>query len=110
MYSRIEVFGRNEFVSKLKIGDIVGRKSYNSDILFKVVDIKNDAGKETIVLRGICYRLEADAPESDLVIQTESYVREYSEKVDDKINVKMRALHNSRYGNMQKKNSIASRV
>lgn len=97
-------------MSKLKIGDVVGRKSYNSDILFKVVDIKNEGGNETIVLRGICYRLEADAPESDLVIQPESYVREYSAMVNDKINVKMRSLQPTRYGNIQKKNSIAGRA
>jgi spore coat assembly protein len=90
-------------MSKLKIGDIVGRKSYNSDILFKVVDIKNEGGKETIVLRGICYRLEADAPESDLVLQPESYVREYSEKVNEKINSRMRNLQPVRYRYMQKK-------
>ena len=97
-------------MSKLKIGDIVGRKSYNSDILFKVVDIKNEGGDEIIVLRGICYRLEADAPESDLVLQPESNVRKYSETVNDKINVKMRNLQPAGYRNMQKKNSIASRA
>jgi spore coat assembly protein len=95
-------------MSKLKIGDIVGRKSYNSDILFKVVDIKNEGGKETIVLRGICYRLEADAPESDLVLQPESYVREYSEKVNEKINSRMRKLQPVRYRYMQKKKYIVT--
>lgn len=95
-------------MSKLKIGDIVGRKSYNSDILFKVVDIKKEGGKETVVLRGICYRLEADAPESDLVLQPESYVREYNEKINDKINMKMRNLQPLRYRYMQKKNSIVT--
>jgi spore coat assembly protein len=97
-------------MSKLKIGDIVSRKSYNSDILFKVVDIKNEGGKETIVLRGICYRLEADAPESDLVLQPESYVREYNEKINDRINSKLRNLQPLRYRYAQKKNSIVTRV
>lgn len=109
MYIRIGVL-EGVAMSKLKIGDVVGRKSYNSDILFKVVDFKNEDGNEIIVLRGICYRLEADAPESDLVIQPESNVREYSEKVNDRIDVKMRNLQPSGYRNMQKKNSIASRA
>jgi spore coat assembly protein len=91
-------------MSKLKIGDIVGRKSYNSDILFKVVDIKNEHGKEVVVLQGICYRLEADAPESDLVLQPESYVREYNEKINVSINEKVRSLNQSRFRNFQKKN------
>lgn len=96
-------------MSALKIGDIVGRKSYNSDILFKVVDIKNERGKEVIVLRGICYRLEADAPESDLVLQPESYVREYSEKINVSVDVKVRNAQPSRFKSMQKKNIIARR-
>jgi spore coat assembly protein len=97
-------------LSKLKIGDVVGRKSYNSDILFKVVDIKKEGGNEIVVLRGICYRLEADAPESDLVLQPESNVRAYSEKVNNKINVKMRSLQPMGYRNVQKKNSIVTRA
>ncbi len=98
-----------DFMGALRIGDIVGRKSYNSDILFKVVDIKNEGGKEVIVLRGLCYRLEADAPESDLVLQPESYVREYNEKVNDSIDTKLRSMQPTRFRNMQKKNSIVSR-
>ncbi|MDF2523235.1 MAG: sporulation peptidase YabG, partial [Clostridiales bacterium] len=46
-------------------------KSYGKDICFKVVDFKFN-GKETIaILKGITYRLEADAPESDLIVQTD---------------------------------------
>lgn len=52
----------------IRIGDIVARKSYGYDILFKVHDIA--AGKEgsrIIYLKGLNYRLFADAPESDIV-------------------------------------------
>ena len=57
-------------MGELMVGDIVARKSYGKDIFFKVVDIK-DNGKENIAtLKGITYRIEADAPESDLVVQT----------------------------------------
>jgi len=89
-------------MSKINIGDIVGRKSYDSDILFKVVDIKNEDGKDTIVLRGICYRLEADAPEADLVIQKDAYVREYNEKMINKVNVKIRCSRPSIHRTMKK--------
>ncbi len=75
-----------------KIGDIVARKSYGSDILFKVVDIKNEGGKKVAILKGICYRLEADAPESDLMIQPESNVREYNKKINMKVEEKVRSL------------------
>jgi spore coat assembly protein len=75
-----------------KIGDIVARKSYGSDILFKVVDIKNVGGKRVAILKGICYRLEADAPESDIMVQPESYVREYSARINTSVDEKVRNI------------------
>lgn len=33
-------------MSSLKIGDIVARKSYGCDVLFKVVEIKNDGNED----------------------------------------------------------------
>jgi spore coat assemly protein len=52
----------------VKVGDIVARKSYDYDILFKVHDIVvNNNGSRTISLKGVNYRLFADAPESDIV-------------------------------------------
>jgi len=69
-------------VKRLKVGDIVARKSYGYDVLFKVVDIRNDGKERIATVKGINYRLEADAPESDLVLQTEQQVREYRAKCD----------------------------
>lgn len=52
----------------IKKGDIVGRKSYNKDIFFKVIDVfKGDKEKEYCKLKGIHYRLFADSPLEDLV-------------------------------------------
>lgn len=52
----------------IKVGDIVARKSYGYDILFKVYDMGTDkGGVRTIFLKGLNYRLFADAPESDLI-------------------------------------------
>ncbi|MGE8207425.1 sporulation peptidase YabG [Heyndrickxia sp. NPDC080065] len=50
------------------INSIVGRKSYKCDLLFRVIDIKNNDGVETAILYGEDYRLIADAPFNDLVI------------------------------------------
>src|SRR5690625_1054681 len=47
----------------LLAGELVTRKSYDNDILFKIKKIKDD----TAILRGVEYRLEADAPVEDLV-------------------------------------------
>jgi spore coat assembly protein len=67
-------------MSELKIGDIVARKSYGYDVFFKVVDITQRGEENMISLKGISYRIEADAPESDLVLQPESKVREYRDR------------------------------
>lgn len=54
---------------QLKIGDIVARKSYQYDVLFRVIDLKQTAeGDWAAVLYGEEVRLIADAPCSDLSI------------------------------------------
>jgi spore coat assembly protein len=53
-------------VESIKIGDIVTRKSYGGDIYFRVANIVGDPGQERAVLRGLVYRLCADAPLNDL--------------------------------------------
>ncbi|OPJ64104.1 sporulation peptidase YabG [Clostridium chromiireducens] len=50
----------------MEIGDIVVRKSYNKDITFKIIDIKNNNGKDNIILKGINIRIIADASIDDL--------------------------------------------
>lgn len=48
----------------IKIGDYVSRKSYNNDVIFEVIGIDKDICK----LRGVDFRLLADAPLKDLVL------------------------------------------
>ena len=56
----------------VKVGDIVGRRSYNLDIMFRIEKIYGD----TAYLKGIFFRLTADAPISDLeIISSEEYQR-----------------------------------
>ena len=46
-----------------KLGDLVTRKSYNHDLVFKIID------KETeYILKGINVRLFADSIEEDLML------------------------------------------
>lgn len=64
----------------IKIGDIVGRKSYQCDVAFKVHDILKQSNKETIiVLKGINLRIMADAPESDIVQLPVNRIQEESD-------------------------------
>ncbi len=57
------------------VGDIVGRKSYGMDVLFKIVSINEKAGKA--MLKGLDVRLLADAELSDLKHAQPSEVQEY---------------------------------
>ena len=51
----------------MKVGDIVARKSYNKDIVFKITDIIVDQnGKKIAILKGVAFRIIADAELSDL--------------------------------------------
>lgn len=55
-------------MDEIKPGDVVGRKSYNKDIIFKVIDIyRGIEEKDYCKLKGIHYRLFADSPLEDLV-------------------------------------------
>ena len=47
----------------IQVGDYVVRISYNCDVLFKVLEIKSDG---IVKLKGISYRIIADAPMEDL--------------------------------------------
>ncbi len=63
----------------IKIGDIVARKSYDCDILFKVINIRNEGLNRTYGLKGILYRIEADAPDWDLELQSGLKTAEHME-------------------------------
>jgi len=52
--------------------DIVGRRSYNCDILFRVIDIIEKEGQQIAYLYGEHIRLAADAPYEDLVLMGQS--------------------------------------
>lgn len=55
-------------MAKFDIGDIVVRKSYGKDIYFTVAGIRQDELRNTeYVLKGVFYRIEADAHEEDLL-------------------------------------------
>lgn len=74
-------------MESLRIGDIVARKSYGCDVLFKVTDIKKVGNENIVTLKGITYRIEADAPESDLVIQSRNKVEEYTRRIDRNVEI-----------------------
>lgn len=57
----------------MKVGDFVVRKSYEKDITFKIMDIKEDEdGKPLYVLKGLSIRIIADSRKEDLEIVDEN--------------------------------------
>lgn len=64
---------------ELKRGDLVTRKSYNHDTIFKITNIKNDI----YYLKGVEIRLYADSSLEDL----EKYVKEEKEETEKEIEI-----------------------
>lgn len=62
----MEFFSWGETMN-VQINDIVGRISYGSDILFRVIAVREINGKKQAILYGEEYRLIADSPFDDLV-------------------------------------------
>lgn len=78
-----------------KVGDIVARKSYNFDILFRIVQIRN----EMVDLVGMTVRIVADAPVYDLKHIEAKEVENRMKNIENSRNVRM----NRCYSSMNKK-------
>ncbi len=89
-------------MKKIKKGDIVGRLSYNKDIIF-VVDriIKTKANEEIAILKGITIRIEANSPVEDLELienkTIEEHVRNFEERVIKRIEKQEKLLKQNGY-------------
>ena len=73
-------------MNKFKKGDIVGRISYNKDVIFEITRIiKTGENKKIYILKGITERIEADSPEDDLEIIDKRIANKKIEQFEDKI-------------------------
>jgi len=80
---------------KIKNGDYVTRKSHGNDILFNVEKIiKLSNGKENVILKGVTYRIKADAPIEDLCIINKKEAINIINKFDFEIVEKAKKLEN----------------
>lgn len=51
----------------MKIGDTVARKSYDKDIIFRIIGFEIDENNQKIaILKGVAYRIIADSDIDDL--------------------------------------------
>jgi spore coat assembly protein len=83
-------------MEKFKVGDVVGRKSYNFDILFRIIAINNDI----VDLVGITVRIIADAPEYDLKHINPEEVEKTMQNIEKSRNQRI----NRCYSNINKNN------
>lgn len=79
-------------MEQIQIGDIVGRKSYNSDVLFKVVDIFEEGDILKAKLKGLDVRLLADAPVDDLETKSPEDILTFRHQVIEKNNECLRKI------------------
>lgn len=82
----------------IKKGNIVGRKSYNKDIIFTVKDTKN---KQNILLQGVFERIIADSDINDLEIMEQEEIRK--KEITKEIKLKKQE-------NRLSENSIAGKI
>lgn len=76
----------------IKVGDLVGRKSYNCDIVFRVHEIIKQSDRIVVILKGMNLRIIADAPETDVVKLPPSKINENIKNFDDRAKKLMRKL------------------
>lgn len=72
-------------MNDIKKGDIVVRKSYGKDIIFRVINILNKPEEKIAVLNGVIERIEADSKIADLKLVDKQKVKDILRKMDSKI-------------------------
>ena len=75
----------------MKQGDLVVRQSYGGDVLFRIEIIRNDYA----ILKGLDFRLLADAPLSDLAPISNPATSVAAHMIRQKVNLSLRNMHSS---------------
>lgn len=90
---------------KVKNGDYVSRESHGKDILFNVEKIiKLSNGKQNAILKGVTYRIKADAPIEDLCIIDKKEAMKIIERYDLKISEMARKIKLEEQNSLNKRN------
>lgn len=87
-----------DVIMKLKKGDIVGRLSYNKDIIFVISKIIKYNSQEMAILKGLITRIEADSPLDDLELIENNRVAEILDRFDKEIKKRKKNLLKSEDG------------
>ena len=79
-----------------RINDIVMRKSYGSDILFRVINVIDNKGVRHYLLHGLNMRIIADAPEDDLIEVSRAKIAEYDRPYKEKAEYLLKKIASSK--------------
>lgn len=88
-----------------RINDIVMRKSYGSDILFRVINVIDNKGVRYYLLHGLNMRIIADAPEDDLIEASRAKIVEYDRPYREKAEYLLKKIAQSK--SLQRKKGMA---
>lgn len=72
------------------------RKSYGSDILFRVIDVIDNKGVRHYLLHGVNMRIIADAPEEDLIEASRARIAEYDRPYREKAEYLLKKIASSK--------------
>lgn len=92
-------------MNKIKIGDIVGRKSYGKDIIFivdKIINLGRNKEKQTqmyAILKGLTIRIKADSKLEDLELIDRNTIKISKDLLENKIK-----QHINKYNNVNRNN------
>lgn len=94
-------------MSKFRKGDIVGRISYNKDVIFEITKIiKTSSNNEICILKGITERIVADSPPEDLEIMDKRIVSKKIKSIEDKIENRIQKCIKCEDYNIKSKNKM----
>lgn len=94
-------------MSKFRKGDIVGRISYNKDVIFEITKIiKTSSNNEICILKGITERIVADSPPEDLEIVDKRIVNKKIKSIEDKIENRIQKCIKCGEYNVKKKSKM----
>jgi spore coat assembly protein len=82
----------------MNIGDIVVRKSYGRDVVFKIIDEKYTDEGVLYTIKGVNLRVVADSPESDLELILEERITDKEKLINNQIKSSIKSILSSRGG------------
>ncbi len=88
----------------MKIGDVVVRKSYDRDITFKIIDVKEETRGKLYILKGINLRIIADAVADDLEPVSQDSLTESEKIFSRQVNRSIKDILTNRGGFRQEYN------